>query len=351
MSDYMKTAKAEADAYAKKRKQQALTVIEQTNAAAKAETEAAQAETAGDVRNAQRTALDALDAAAVERQVEMQNIRRAMAGWGLTESGTERGKLQGATRAASRRSATARQTRDEAVAALKTALADKTAAIEKKRVEAVTDEKHKADGDAAATREKLVKAAMTAEAKETAAREKAETEERRAEIEKQEQVMKWKREDAEKIEAAMEKERKEQEKKDKESNKKTEDDDAEALKASKQAEANRRKALGALLDDDAIVGEVYAQALTEGWSVERAIREQSNYIKYNKAIKQAKVLYDKSGFEAMMGYVAPFDLPDTFQRRLAQSLDIPYAKVHDWMVGYRNFRDSSGKVKEMDDLW
>ena len=351
MSEYMKTATAEADAYAKKRKQQALTVIEQTNAAAKAETAEADRETAADVREAQRRALDALDAAAVERQVEMQNIRRAMAGWGLTDSGTERGKLAGAIRLAARRSATARQTRDEAVTALKAALADKTAAIEKQRVEAVTAEKQKADRDAADTRERLVKAAMDAEAKETAAREKAEAEERRAAIEEQQQILKWKRDDAAKIEAALEKERKEQEKQDKEASKKAEAADDEALKASKQTEANRRKALAALFDDEKINGEVYAEALTKGWSVDRTIREQSNHIKYNKAIQQAKVVYDKDGFAAMMGYVAPFDLPETFQRRLAQSLNLSYDKVRDWLIGYRNFRDASDKVKEMDDRW
>lgn len=362
MSNYVKQAKTEADAYAKRRKQEALERIEQTNAAAEAEKQEATATTNAAVREKQRTALDTLDAAAVERRVERENIRQAMAGWGLTDSGVERAKLRGADSVASRRGATARRTRDEAVAALKTALANKTAAIESERLTAVTAEKQQADKDADDNRAKLMKAAYDAEAKETAAREKAEAQkeaarqkaeaqERTDAINYQKQVLEWKREDAEKIEKQLEKERKEQEKAEAEANKESSKTDKAAEEAAKREETKRIRALSALRSDGKISGEVFAEALMRKWSVEEALSQQHNYNKYNRAIAKAVAWNESQDFDTVMAGVAPYDLPPDFQKRLAEALGVEYKRVREWLEGYQNFKQTSDKAKEMDALW
>ncbi len=399
MSNYVKDAKTEADSYAKRRKQQALEVIENINAEAAAEKQAAQADTAAKVGAEQRTALDAWDTAAVQKQVEMQAIREAMAGWGLTASGAERASLGGAAAAAARRSSAVRRSRDDAVAALTAALRRTEQDIEGQRLADVTAEKQAADADADANRTKLLDAAYDAEAKEEAARIKAEEDARRDEIARQEQILKWKRDDAAKITAAVEKEaeekrkaeekrqaeaqkakekaeaeaKKKQEKAEAEAKKKQEKAEAEAKKqaekeaakkqqaqekaveeqkkADKQQEANRRSALRALNDDKTINGTVYSLALTNGWSPEKAIAYQNQLLEWNKVLKKAKTVAKTKGKDVAIAYAAKYDLSEEYQRRLASVLGMDYPTVKQWIIGYQNMKHGSDKVKELDEKW
>ena len=79
MSKYEASALAQADAYEKERKKQADAVIAQITADADAKTQAAVDETGAAIRTEQRSLLDTVDAAAVERQVTLGQAKEALA--------------------------------------------------------------------------------------------------------------------------------------------------------------------------------------------------------------------------------------------------------------------------------
>ncbi len=312
MTDYVTKAAAEAEEYDKQRKQQAAEAIAQTNAAAAAEAQAALDETGAAIRDERRAALDTLDTAAVQKQLTLRQVRERMANLGLTASGTEAAGLQAAAVTETRQRQAAQRSRDEAVAALTEALRRTEATIESERAASELKETQDAEQDSASNRTKLMNAAYAAEAKEEAARVKAE-----ATVE------------AARLKAAASAEK-------------------ETLSAAdRQYESNRKSALFKLYDENAITLEMYTRALEEGWTVDETLRNKEAFVRYNRIAGKAHELYVEKGFEAMMQYVAPYQLTDAELEALCYEIDVSRARVDKWMAGYQSFLDANPNAQSV----
>ncbi len=399
MTDYIAHAEKQAAAYAAKRKKQATDAIAEANKVYDARQQAAREETAAAVREAEQNALDVLDTEAVTKQLQWQQVREAMANWGLTGSGSEQARLRGVSSSAHRREQTAHLTRDEATAALSAALKRTEQEIADARRNTVLTEKAAATEDALTQRNKLLGDAYDAAAKEEAARIKAEQAAAEAA-----QKLAWEREKAdkaakEKAEAARKKEeeaaakaaQKAKEAAEKAAQKKKEDaakaaqkakeaaekaaqkkkDDAakaaaakakeekekakqqatDAKAAAKAAESNRKKALEELLDDNLIQGDIYAEALVSGWSPSRAIQAQEERNTYDKIIEDAQGVYQTKGFNTAMAFVAKYDLPDAQLDRLCTVLKVTRPRVDKALAEYQRFVERSPLAQRLDSLF
>lgn len=310
MTDYVTKAAEEAEEYEKQRKQQAAEVIAQTNAAATTAAQAAQDKTGAAIRDERRSTLDTLDTAAVQKQLTLRQVRESMANLGLTASGTEAAWLKAAAVTEKRQQQTAERTRDEAITALTEALSRTEAEIESERAAAELKEMQDAEQDSASNRTKLMDAAYDAEAKEEAARVKAE-----ATVE------------AARLKAAAQEE--------------------SASTTDRQYESNRKSALLKLYNENAITLEMYTRALEEGWTVDETLRNKQAFVRYNGIASKAHDLYVQEGFEAMMYYIAPYQLTDSELEALCYEIDVSRARVDKWLAGYQTFLDGNPNAQKV----
>ncbi len=300
MTEYEKEAIKTADEYYALRKKQAQEAVDQSNAAYAAQLEEVQTEAGDAIRREDQAVLDALDTAAVEEAVTRQQVREAMANWGLSASGTEQAHLQAARSAAVRQGERAVRERDSAVKALTEALQRTEQEIETARVAAESREIRDAEQDIWEQEDKLLMAAWDAEAKEEAARIKAEQKEasdkRKAELEAEKEANKAKK--------VTESEK-------------------------NRIEQNRRSALLQLLKTDQLTIELYALALEGGWSVQKALDEQNSWSEENRKVSTALLIYEDYGFEAVMKHMKErYSLKEVYE--ICDYLGIGSDRVLEW---------------------
>lgn len=288
MSKYEASALAQADAYEKERKKQADAVIAQITADADAKTQAAVDETGAAIRTEQRSLLDTVDAAAVERQVTLGQAKEALARLGLTGSGRENAARHAAAVTETRRTEHARRTRDDAVAALTEALSRREQEIAQARDAAVLEETLDAEQDALTERNKLLEAAYKAEATETAAKLK---------------VSQAARETAARAATSV------------------------AKDAAAEAESIRKTALKELLKQQHIHPEVYIDALQQGWGIEETRRRQIEWVKWRETSDTFGKTYRRDGFDAMITQLASYDITDRQLKDICFELRIDEDKV------------------------
>ncbi len=284
MSQYVKNATAEADAYEKKRKQQAAESIAQINANAAADVQAAVDDTGAAIREEQRTLLDTVDASAVERQVVRKQAKEAVANLGLTGSGLSVAQMTAADTADTRRTQTARRTRDEAVTALTEALTRREEAIESERSAAVLQETQDAEQDALEERGRLMREAYEAESTEKAAY----------------------------IKAKQAQEKREQ---------------ATATAAAKDAEKLRRTALKEMYQNQYISTEIYVDALEQGWTVAEARQYQLDWSLWRQLSGTFVETYNKKGYDAAIRKMAEHNITDRQLMDLCYELKLDPTKV------------------------
>lgn len=288
MTEYEKLALQEADKYKKEVEKELQKAVEQSNAAYAAELEEVRTEADDAIRREEETVLDTLDAAAVEEEITRQQVREAMANWGLSASGTEQAHLQSAHAVATRQGESAARRRDNAVKALTEALSRTEQEIETARANTESQMIRAAEDDVWEQENKLLAAA-------------------------------WKAEDAEEAKAQKEAEKakKEAEKAEKEAEKAAEKQKRKAEQAAQKKlntkEQNRRSALLQLLQADRIIPEIYGVALESGWSVQETLKKQRIWSEENSNLSEAALIYEDEGFDALMKHLrSKYALKDVY---------------------------------------
>lgn len=288
MSQHMTTAKKEAADYAAKREREAREAIERANAEAAEQTAEIQEQTAAALRAEDRERALALNTAAIQNEIERQQVRETVARLGLTGSGLERARTAAANESARRASSAANAGRDTAVAALKAALAKREKAIEKERAQTEASEQQKAADDIAADYQKRITAA----------------------------------------EKQIEKEQKEQESAEKKAQEKAE---SEAKSAATRAEQQRMSALGRLQTDDKISAEIYAKAVEQGWSAQKALDEHTEEQRVKTIVNEAVVRKKGQGLVQAMLYLREQQLNGTQWNTVCEALGITRAEANRWI--------------------
>lgn len=287
-STYEASALAQADAYEKERRRQAEEKIAQIRAEADAAVQTAVDETGDAVRAEERSFLDAVDTAAVERQVTLGQAREAVARLGLAGSGLDAANQHAAALTATRRTQTARRTRDEAVTALAEALARREEETARRRDAAVLAETQDAEQDALKERNELLEAAYKAQASENAAKIKAEQAEKTA------------KEAAER---------------------------SAQRTAASRAETIRQDALKKLLSQGLIQVDVYIDAMQQGWSPEETRRRQVAWTAWRKLSAGFVQTYRKQGYDTMIAMMTKHHITERQLQDLCNELQIDSGRV------------------------
>ncbi len=283
MSQHMTTAKKEAADYAAKRERKAREAIERANAEAVEQTAQIQEQTAAALRTEDRERALALNTAAIQNEIERQQVRETVARLGLTGSGLERARTAAANESARRASSAANAGRDTAVAALKAALAQREKAIEKERAQTQASEQQKAADDIAADYKKRITAA----------------------------------------EKQIEKEQKERETAQKSEN--------------TRAEQRRMNALGRLRTDDKISAEIYAKAAEQGWSSDKALSMHKEEQRVKTIANEAVVRKKGQGLVQAMLYLREQTLNNTQWNTVCEALGITRAEADRWITVLDNY--------------
>ncbi len=293
MSQHITTAKQEAADYAAKRESKAREVIERANADAAEQTAEIQEQTAAALRAEESERAAALNTAAIQNEIERQQVRETVARLGLTGSGLERARTSAANESARRASSAANVGRDTAVAALKAALAKREQAIEKERAQTEAAEQQKAAEDIAADYEKRIEAA----------------------------------------EKLVEKEQKEQE-----SAAKKEQQKAESAQKAEdtRAEQRRMNALGRLRTAEKISAEIYAAAVEQGWSSDKALSVHKEEQRVKGIVNEAIERNKSKGLPHAMLYLREQTLNNAQWNTVCEALGITRAEATRW-------------IKELDD--
>ncbi len=261
MTKYEKNARAEADAYEAERKAQAQTTIASINAAAEEERQAALSDTAASIDEEERTLLDTVDIAAVERQVTRRQAREALSHLGLGGSGYEAAALTAARRTEAHKTGTARRSRDAAVQALTDALARREAEIEQQRTAAEQKEIAQSNKDVQTQRTSLINAAV-----------KAESAEKRAALRVEEAKVN--------AEAAAERQ------------------------AASKKETARKQALRELYKKNLIHQYIYTRALDRGWDTDETLRQQVAWTDWRRRSAPLVEAYLHHGYDNMIFQLA-----------------------------------------------
>lgn len=294
MSQHITTAKQEAADYAAKREKQAREAIERANADAAEQTAEIQEQTAAALRAEESERALALNTAAIQSEIERQQVRETVARLGLTGSGLERARTDAANESARRASSAANVGRDTAVAALKAALEKREQAIEKERAQTESTEQQKADDDIAADYKKRIEAA----------------------------------------EKLVEKEKKEQEAAAKKAQEKAE---SEAKAKATRAEQQRMSALGRLQTDDKISAEIYAKAVEQGWSAQKALDEHTEEQRVKTIANEAVVRLKGQGLPQAMLYLREQKLSNAQWNTVCKELGITRAEADRWINELDNY--------------
>lgn len=311
MSDHIKHAEAETEAYKKKRKEELTAELSRLEAAATAQRDEQRDTAHTALKAAESTRLAAVDTAAVRAALTKKQVRDTLARQGLTGSGTEKARLAGAARAETIARKKADDTRDEAAATITAKRVNAEAAIERKRAEDVAKATASAQADIERQRESLTKAAYAAEAKEEAAAKSA----------------------AAKIEAARIKAEASQTK-------------ATLTAEQRQEESARKAALKVLYRGNLLTSELYAEALEKGYTVDEALAARNRYVQLNEVISFGLRLYQNNGFEAMMSYVAPYQLSEKEWDEFCRRTNISRQKVQRWIGGYNAWMEEDPVLSE-----
>lgn len=271
MSNYETSARTQAAEYAKTRKKQTEAELTRLNAETDSRLQAVTDETTAAVQEQQRTLLDTLDNAEVERRIARNQARETVARLGLTGSGLGKASVTAAETAARRRTQTAQTTHQSAVAALTEEQESRRQELEQERAAAIALAQQEEAEDVERQTNTLLEAAYQAQAKETAAKEKATQ--------------------AAATAAARAKQ----------SAKKT---------AASSAESTRRTALKEMLKQGQIHSEIYIDALQNGWSVSETRRRQTAWTAWRKQSGTLVTAYQRDGYEALLARLATCTLTD-----------------------------------------
>ena len=297
MTEYVKSAEAEAAAYEKERKKQAADTLSALAKAAEDERQAAAADAAAAIREQHETAMTATDTAAVQKAITLSQAKERLANLGLTASGAEHAAAHAAAVTERRTAQTAHRTRDQAVAALTEALRQQETAIENERAAAALKATQDAAQDVSKQRDKLLTAAYRAAADEEEARISA------------------------------------------------------AKKNSAVEEQNRRTALREMYNAGNLNSELYARALAEGWTVVEAIQRKGPYLRYSNIAEKAGEILNDQGLDEMAHYLAMVGVSDVELDMLCHGLQISRKAVVREMNAFRTFLDSSEKAQKVKELF
>lgn len=248
MADYITQAEKAAKEYEEQRKKQAQQQIAALNSQYDQQLAAAQTDVAEQTATAERDYQSEAETIALQRELDLRDIREARANSGLSRSGLSSTEQTAAVLAAGNRTAAARQNKDAVIAALNKSLMEYQTQIETSRSADTLSANQSAESDAAAYRQQVLSDAYDAQAKEASA----------------------------------------------------------AASAAKTAESTRLSTLKTLLsrEEDGIDAQVYALAVENGWSATQAQAYQQNKAQLADLLEKGVISQAAYGDALANGYTA-----------------------------------------------